>query len=105
MSCQPTSITASFPATRQPRVSSDLAVTDPEINSDTGYPIINVRYPVFYQGKFIGCVGMSITLDVLNQFLATQRASSHSTTIIANSIHGQDHCRLGQGEGCAYRKW
>ena len=71
------------------KASRDLAVADPEINTDTGYPIINMRYPVHYQGTFIGCVGASITLDVLNRFLASQRVSSHSTTIIANLNSGK----------------
>jgi adenylate cyclase len=61
-----------------------LFVADPEINEDTGYPIINFRFPVFNNGKFIGCAGVSITLDVLTQFLATHRVSPHSETVIAD---------------------
>jgi adenylate cyclase len=71
------------------KASGVLAVADPEINSDTGYPIINMRFPVFYNGNFIGCVGTSITLDVLMRFLATHRASPHSTTIIADPTDGK----------------
>jgi adenylate cyclase len=71
------------------KASGVLAVADPEINSDTGYPIINMRFPVFYNGNFIGCVGTSITLDVLTRFLATHRASPHSTTIIADPTDGK----------------
>jgi adenylate cyclase len=74
-------IFSGYPAAK---ASGALAVADPEINSDTGYPIINIRFPVFHNGDFIGCAGTSITLDVLARFLATHRASPHSTTIIAD---------------------
>jgi adenylate cyclase len=69
--------------------SGDLAVADPEINSDTGYPIINMRFPVYHNGDFIGCAGTSITLDSLTRFLAAHRASPHSMTIIADSAGGK----------------
>jgi len=45
--------------------------------------------PVFHNGTFIGCAGASITLGVLSRFLATHRASPHSTTIIANLTDGE----------------
>src|SRR5262245_9054457 len=79
-------VISGYPAAK---ASGVLAVADPEINSDTGYPIINMRFPVFYNGNFIGCVGASITLDVLTRFLATHRASPHSTTIIADPTDGE----------------
>jgi adenylate cyclase len=71
------------------KASGTLAVTDPEINSDTGYPIINMRMPIFRNGTFIGCAGASITLDVLSRFLATHRASPHSTALIADPTDGK----------------
>jgi len=71
------------------KASGTLAMANPEINSDTGYPIINMRFPLFHDGAFIGCAGMSITLDVLTRFLATHRASPHSTTIIADVTDGR----------------
>ena len=71
------------------KASGTLAIADPEINSDTGYPIINMRFPAFHDGKFIGCSGASITLDVLSRFLAAQHASPHSTTIIADLNSGR----------------
>jgi adenylate cyclase len=71
------------------KASGSLAVADPEINSDTGYPIINMRFPVYHNGDFIGCAGTSITLDFLTQFLAMHRASPHSTTIIADWTDGK----------------
>jgi hypothetical protein len=68
--------------------SGALFVAEPQINADTGYPIINVRVPVYHEGKFMGCAGASITLDVLSRFLATHRVSPHSTTTIANPTDG-----------------
>jgi adenylate cyclase len=78
--------TSGYPAAKQSRT---LAVTEPQVNVDTGYPIINLRVPVLHDGTFIGCAGASITLDVLSRFLATHRASPHSTTIIADPTDGK----------------
>jgi adenylate cyclase len=66
-----------------------LVVAEPEINADTGYPIINMRIPIVHNGNFIGCAGASITLNVLTRFLATHRASEHSTTIIIDPTDGK----------------
>jgi adenylate cyclase len=78
--------TSGYPAAKQSRT---LAVTEPQVNVDTGYPIINLRVPILHDGTFIGCAGASITLDVLSRFLATHRASPHSTTIIADPTDGK----------------
>jgi adenylate cyclase len=78
--------TSGYPAAKK---TGNLAVTEPQVNVDTGYPIINLRFPVLHDGTFIGTVGASITLDVLSHFLATHRASSNSTTIIANPADGK----------------
>jgi adenylate cyclase len=78
--------TSGYPAAKQSRT---LSVTEPQVNVDTGYPIINLRVPILHDGTFIGCAGASITLDVLSRFLATHRASAHSTTIIADPTDGK----------------
>jgi adenylate cyclase len=78
--------TSGYPAAKERRT---LAVTEPQVNVDTGYPIINLRVPILHNGAFIGTAGASITLDVLSQFLATHRASPHSTTIIADPTNGK----------------
>jgi adenylate cyclase len=75
-----------YPAAKALRA---LAIADAEINSDTGYPVINMRFPVDYNGDFIGCAGATITLGVLTQFLASHRASPHSMTIIADPTDGK----------------
>ncbi|WP_028346338.1 PDC sensor domain-containing protein [Bradyrhizobium murdochi] len=66
-----------------------LAVTKPQVNVDTGYPIINLRVPVYHSGAFIGCAGATITLGILSRFLATHRVSPHSRTIIADLTDGE----------------
>jgi class 3 adenylate cyclase/ABC-type nitrate/sulfonate/bicarbonate transport system substrate-binding protein len=77
--------TSGYPEAKQ---SGSLVVAEPQINVDTGYPIINLRLPIFHNHDFIGCAGASITLDVLTRFLATHRASPRSTTTIADPTDG-----------------
>jgi len=70
------------------KATRSLIVEGPWPNPDTGYPVITLRYPIINDGSFIGCASANITLDVLSRFLTTHRASSHSTTIIANPTKG-----------------
>ncbi|NOJ39122.1 adenylate/guanylate cyclase domain-containing protein [Bradyrhizobium australiense] len=77
--------TSGYPEAKHSR---NLAVVEPQINVDTGSPIINLRVPVLQDGNFIGSAGASITLNVLSQFLASHRASVNSATIIANPSDG-----------------
>jgi adenylate cyclase len=70
------------------KASRSLIVEGPWPNPDTGYPVITLRYPIIKEETFIGCASANITLDVLSRFLTTHRASSHSTTIIADSTKG-----------------
>jgi class 3 adenylate cyclase/ABC-type nitrate/sulfonate/bicarbonate transport system substrate-binding protein len=65
-----------------------LIVEEPSVNPDTGYPIISVRYPIIKDGAVLGCASANLTLDVLSRFLASHRASLHSTTVIANAAKG-----------------
>jgi adenylate cyclase len=78
--------TSGYPEAKQ---SGNLAVAEPQINVDTGSPIINLRVPILQDGNFIGAAGGSITLNVLSQFLASHRASANSVTIIANPADGK----------------
>lgn len=78
--------TSGYPEAKQ---TGTLAIRPPQINVDTGYPIINMRVPVYRNGAFIGSAGASITLGVLSRFLAAHRASPHSTTIIADATDGE----------------
>jgi class 3 adenylate cyclase/ABC-type nitrate/sulfonate/bicarbonate transport system substrate-binding protein len=72
------------------RDSHALYVTAPSINPDTGYPIISARYPIYtVDGEFLGCASVNITFDVLSRYLATQRPSRHSVTMIADPNDGK----------------
>ena len=76
-------MTSGYPQTK---ATIALAVTEPEINVDTGFPIINMRYPILRNGVFVGTSGASITPIVLSKFLAAHRASPNSKTLIANPL-------------------
>jgi adenylate cyclase len=65
-----------------------LVVEGPWLNPDTGYPVITLRVPITRDDAFIGCTSGNITLNVLSEFLTSHRASSHSTTVIANATDG-----------------
>lgn len=71
------------------RESRSLYVTEPSINPDTGYPIISARHPIYRNDVFIGCASANITFDVLSRFLAMQRPSRNSVTIIADPNDGK----------------
>jgi adenylate cyclase len=68
----------------QAKATLALALTEPQINVDTGFPIINMRYPIMRDGVFVGTSAASITPIVLSRFLAAHRASPNSETLIAN---------------------
>ena len=71
------------------RDSGSLFVTEPALNPDTGYPIISARMPDHPGRRVLGCASVNITFDVLSQFLAAQRPSQNSLTLIADAINGQ----------------
>ena len=66
-----------------------LAVTEPSINPDTGFPILFLRVPIFRGVDFIGCATANITIDILSRFLDKHRASARSTTLIAHRDNGK----------------
>jgi adenylate cyclase len=75
-----------YPAAKE---SGAMVVADPELNLDTGYPIINIRVPIFHDDAFIGSVGASVTPNVMSRFLANHRASPHSMMVIADPTYGK----------------
>jgi class 3 adenylate cyclase/ABC-type nitrate/sulfonate/bicarbonate transport system substrate-binding protein len=77
-----------LPGYAEARDSETLVVSAPTINPDTGSPIVFVRFPIFRDGKFVGCASANITFDVLTRFLAANRASRDSRTIIADPNDG-----------------
>jgi adenylate cyclase len=77
-----------YPGWEEAKHTGALAVTRPAINPDTGYPIIFLRFPIISNGEFIGCASANITMDILSRFLASHRASPHSTAVIADKTDG-----------------
>ena len=73
---------------QEAKESKALAITEPTINPDTGYPVISVRVPILRKGEFIGCASVNITLDILSNVLARHRTSANSVTMIADAIDG-----------------
>jgi len=63
-----------------------LAITDPIINPDTGYPVLSMGYPIRVDGRFAGAASANITLEVLSRFLDTHKASPNSITLIADRL-------------------
>jgi adenylate cyclase len=77
-----------LPGYQEAKKTRELAVTEPAINPDTGYPIISVRFPIVREGEFIGCASVNITMDILSSFLARHRTSANSVTLIADATNG-----------------
>jgi class 3 adenylate cyclase len=78
-----------LPGYQTAKTARTLAVTEPAINPDTGFPILSLRVPIFHGVDFIGCASANITMDVLSRFLDKHRASARSTTLIADRNTGQ----------------
>ena len=78
-----------LPGYQTAKTTRTLAVTEPAINPDTGFPILSLRVPIFHGVDFIGCASANITMDVLSRFLDKHRASAHSTTLIADRNNGK----------------
>jgi class 3 adenylate cyclase/ABC-type nitrate/sulfonate/bicarbonate transport system substrate-binding protein len=78
-----------LPGYQAARTTRTLAVTEPAINPDTGFPILSLRVPIFHGVDFIGCASVNITMDVLSRFLDEHRASARSTSLIADRNNGK----------------
>jgi class 3 adenylate cyclase/ABC-type nitrate/sulfonate/bicarbonate transport system substrate-binding protein len=78
-----------LPGYQAAKLTRTLAVTEPAINPDTGFPTLFLRVPIFHGVDFIGCATANITIDVLSRFLDTHRTSARSTTLIANRNNGK----------------
>jgi class 3 adenylate cyclase/ABC-type nitrate/sulfonate/bicarbonate transport system substrate-binding protein len=78
-----------LPGYQAAKTTRTLAVTEPSINPDTGFPILSLRVPIFHGVDFLGCASANITVDVLSLFLDKHRASAHSTTLIADRNSGK----------------
>jgi class 3 adenylate cyclase/ABC-type nitrate/sulfonate/bicarbonate transport system substrate-binding protein len=78
-----------LPGYQAAKTTRALAVTEPSINPDTGFPIISLRIPFFRGVEFLGCASANITVDVLSRFLDKHRASAGSTTFVADRSNGK----------------
>ena len=78
-----------LPGYQSAKTTRTLAVTEPSINPDTGFPIISLRVPIFRGVEFLGCASANITMDVLSRFLDRHRASAGSTTFVADRNNGK----------------
>jgi class 3 adenylate cyclase/ABC-type nitrate/sulfonate/bicarbonate transport system substrate-binding protein len=78
-----------LPGYQSAKTTRTLAVTQPSINPDTGFPIISLRIPIFRGVEFLGCASANITVDVLSRFLDKHRASARSTTFVADRNNGK----------------
>ena len=78
-----------LPGYQSAKTTRTLAVTEPSINPDTGFPIISLRIPIFRGIEFLGCASANITVDVLSRFLDKHRASARSTTFVADRSNGK----------------
>ncbi len=73
-----------LPGYQSAKLTKTLALTEPSINPDTGFPIISLRIPIYKGVEFLGCVSANVTVDVLSRFLERRRASTRSTSFIAD---------------------
>ncbi|HXL12809.1 MAG TPA: ABC transporter substrate-binding protein [Bradyrhizobium sp.] len=78
-----------LPGYQAAKTTRTLAVTEPSINPDTGFPIISLRIPFFRGVEFLGCASANITVDVLSRFFDEHRASARSTTFVAARNNGK----------------
>jgi adenylate cyclase len=59
-----------------------LALGEPSINPDTGSPVMALGFPVLAGERFIGFVGANMTLGTISAYLADNRLSANSVTLI-----------------------
>jgi class 3 adenylate cyclase len=78
-----------LPGYQAAKTTRTLAVTEPSINPDTGFPIISLRIPFFRGVEFLGCASANITVDVLSRFFDRHRTSARSTTLVADRNNGK----------------
>jgi hypothetical protein len=78
-----------LPGYQAAKITRTLAVTEPSINPDTGFPVLSLRVPIYRGVDFLGCASANITMDVLSSFLDKHRTSARSTTLIADRNNGK----------------
>ena len=58
------------------KANDGLAVSDPILNPDTGYPVIAIAYPIRANGTFIGAVSANITLQAVDDIPRSAQSQS-----------------------------
>src|SRR5713101_4336890 len=53
-----------LPHYKAAKSTGSLAVTEPSINPDTGYPVLSLGFPILRDDKFVGFAGANITLNL-----------------------------------------
>lgn len=64
------------------KASGQLAVGEPTVNPDTGSLVMSLGTPIVSQGSFVGFVGANMTLGNISAYLADNRLSASSITMI-----------------------
>ncbi len=70
-----------LPGYQAAKTTGTLAVTEPSINPDTGFPILSLRVPIFHGVDFLGCASANITIDVtveISRQAPDQRPQHHA---------------------------
>src|SRR5207245_3733241 len=73
-----------LPGYQAAKTTRTLAVTEPSINPDTGFPIISLRIPFFHGVEFLGCASAKVLMDVLSRRLATLWNIDRTSTRLAD---------------------
>ena len=64
------------------KASGKLAVGEPTVNPDTGSLVMSLGTPIVSGGTFLGFVGANMTLANISTYLADNRLSANSVTLI-----------------------
>ena len=70
---------------REAKRTGHLAISDPIINPDTGFPMLAIGYPIVVGGELVGVASANITMETLSEFLRERKASPNSITAIVNA--------------------
>ncbi|HCH66719.1 MAG: hypothetical protein CL927_00265 [Deltaproteobacteria bacterium] len=71
-----------LPHYRRAQETGSLAMIEPTINPDTGYPVVSLAHPIEVNGEFVGVVGANLTFRHLSAHLARNRASARGLTVV-----------------------
>ena len=70
---------------REAKRTGRLAISEPIINPDTGFPMVALGYPITHNGEFAGVASANLTMETLSEFLQARKASPNSVTAIFSS--------------------